>query len=104
MRNSQIRVEVLNGTGESGVSRRIAFYLRELGFDVVYYGNAKEKLDKTVVVERIDPNLKNAKIVAKELGCNLITYEPDPNKLLEVTVLVGKDYKTLLKDLKEYIF
>jgi calcineurin-like phosphoesterase len=101
---ANIRVEVLNATGISGLSRKITFRLREMGFDVVYYGNTREILDKTVVVERVSPEMTNAKLVAKEIGCSIITFEPDPNKLLEVTLVVGKDYENYFEGIDKEIF
>jgi len=99
-----IRVEVLNAAGVRGLAKRVTWRLRELGFDVVFYGNAADTLAKTVVVERADSSLKNAKLVAEAVGCKEITYEPDPDLLLEVTLIVGKDWKKLFKDLKEPVF
>jgi len=101
---ANVRVEVLNAAGVRGLSRRVTFKLRKMGFDVVYYGNTKEILEKTVVVERISPGMKNAKLLAKEIGCHIVTFEPDPNKLLEVSLILGKDYKNYFPALEKEIY
>lgn len=101
---ANVRVEVLNAAGVRGLSRKVTFKLRKIGFDVVYYGNTKQILDKTVVVERVSPEMENAKLLAKEIGCEIITFEPDPNKLLEVSLVVGKDYKNYFPDIEKEIY
>ncbi len=99
-----IRVEVLNAAGARGLAKKVSWKLREMGFDVVFYGNAGDTLAKTVVVERADTSCRNARLVAEAIGCKEITYEPDPDLLLEVTLILGKDWRGLFKDLKEPLF
>jgi hypothetical protein len=36
----RIRVEILNGGGHAGAAREATDQLRDLGFDVVFFGNA----------------------------------------------------------------
>lgn len=96
-----IRVEVLNAAGEQGLAKKVTWRLREMGFDVVYYGNAKDTLGKTVVIERIDSSLSNARALAGAIGVNEITYEPDPDRLLEVTLLVGLDFREIFKGIEK---
>lgn len=95
-----IRVEVLNAAGEPGIAKKVTWRLREMGFDVVYYGNAKDTLGKTVVIERLDSSLANAKALAGAIGVKEITYEPDPDRLLEVTLLVGLDFREVFKGIE----
>ncbi len=94
-----LHVEVLNAAGEAGVAKKVTWRLREMGFDVVYYGNAKDTLGKTVVIERVDSSLANARALAGAIGVKEITYEPDPDRLLEVTLLVGMDFREVFKDI-----
>ncbi len=95
-----IRVEVLNAAGEPGIAKKVTWRLRQMGFDVVYYGNAKDTLGKTVVIERLDSSLANAKALAGAIGVKEITYEPDPDRLLEVTLLVGLDFREVFKGIE----
>ncbi len=90
---SKIRVEVLNGTEIGGLAERIAEELRKKGLDVLGYGNADKKLEKTVIIDRRDHALKNARLVREVLRQGKITFEPHPLQLLEVTVVLGKDFK-----------
>ncbi len=95
----QIRVEVLNATGVNGLAKRVSWRLRDMGFDVVYYGNATDTLSKTVIIERADSSLSNAKEMAWAINCKEITFEPDPDGLLEITLILGLDYQKIFKDI-----
>ncbi|MEN3046706.1 MAG: LytR C-terminal domain-containing protein [Candidatus Hydrothermales bacterium] len=96
---SEIRVEVLNATGEMHLARIISMELRRMGFDVIRFDNASDTLSKTVIVERISPDKKYAKVLAKFTGIKRIDFEPDPQKLTDVSLIIGKDYKKIFKDL-----
>ena len=71
--------------------------MRRNGFDVIEYGNADKKLQKTIIIERRDRDLKNAKLVRRALRQGKISFEPHPLQLLEVTVVLGKDFKVQKK-------
>jgi len=91
---SSVRVEVLNAAGVPNLARNVTLWLRRQGFDVVYYGSAREKLDKTVIVERSDENMKNARLLGDLIGCHEIIKEIDPDRLLEVSLILGKDWQS----------
>jgi hypothetical protein len=90
---SRLRIEVLNGTDISGLAKEASEFLRDKGFDVVRYGNTSKKVEKTVVIDRTDPESKNARLVRDVLKQGTITYEPHSVQLLEVTVVMGKDFE-----------
>ncbi len=96
---SSIRVEVLNATGERHLARIVSMELRRKGFDVIHFGNADDTLDYTIIFDRKSPEKKYAKILARSIGCKRIRFEPDPQKLCEVSIIIGKDYKKIFKDL-----
>ena len=87
----RIRVEVLNGAGVDQLARRATDRLRELGFDVVYYGNADQfDLDSSVAIARLD-SIEPARRVADALGVQRVEHEPDENLYLDVSLILGKD-------------
>jgi hypothetical protein len=88
----RVRVEVLNAGGVSGVARDATVYLRDLGFDVVHFGNARAfDRDSSFVIDRVRrPDLASA--VAKSLGIGNVLTEPDPNLFVDVTVLLGRTW------------
>jgi hypothetical protein len=92
-----IRVEILNGCGDDGIAARLATRLREQGFDVMTLGNADSyAFLETLVIDRVD-KMHHARHVADILGTqNLIQQiTPDPFRLEEVTIIVGRDYAHL---------
>jgi hypothetical protein len=90
-----IRVEVLNGCGEYGVAERVTDWLREEGFDIVYFGNADSfEYEKSLLIDRSGrPEFVGE--VATVLGCDNIERKFKGMLLLDVTVIVGKDWRVL---------
>jgi hypothetical protein len=97
----QIRVQVLNGSGELGLAQELAFYLREEGFDVVEYRNAERQFDTTLLVDRVDGRLGKAREVARCLGAGVVMDQLDRSLFLEVTVVIGKDFPSYLPRIRE---
>jgi hypothetical protein len=92
-RAPRIRIEVLNGAGQAGLAREATAQLRERGFDVVYFGNAREfGQDSSLVLDRVGSE-EAARTVASALGITNIRSVPDSTLLLEVTVILGKDWR-----------
>ncbi|MDH3205027.1 MAG: LytR C-terminal domain-containing protein [Gemmatimonadota bacterium] len=89
----RVRVEVLNAGGVSGQARAATVRLRDIGFDVVSYGNAgRFDRDSSVVVDRVGrPEL--ARAVADILGVSLVNTDLDANLFVDVTVLLGRDWQ-----------
>lgn len=92
-RSEIIQVEVLNGSGVSGLTDKGVDYLRKNKFDVVSKGNY-ESFDvlETMIIDRTG-NMANAEAVAKAFGVtSKIVQQINSNYLLDVTVVIGKDY------------
>ena len=92
-----IRVEVLNACGVHKLAKRTTEILRDMGFDVVYYGNATSVRERTVVVERYSMDLRNARRVARALGVKEILVDIDTTGVAQVSVILGKDYRKIKK-------
>lgn len=93
-----IKVEVLNACGVDALARVTTDYLRSKGFDVINYANAKEKQEKTVVIDRLSKEKEWAKIVSSNLGIDLTSTSIDSNMCVHVLILLGKDYKEVLPE------
>lgn len=92
-----IRIEILNGCGKDGIAKQLGTKLRAHGFDVMTLGNAGSyAFSETLVIDRVG-KMHHAKQVANILGTqNLIQQiTPDPFRIEEVTVIVGRDYAHL---------
>lgn len=90
---ARVRVEVLNGGGRAGAARAATTFLRDAGYDVVYFGNAASfDNDSTRVIDRVDrPGVASA--VARSLGIDNVLSEPDPNLFVDVSVVLGADWE-----------
>jgi len=90
--SERIRVEVLNGGGQSGLARETTGYLRDRGFDVVEVGNWKTfDEDSTFVLARTG-DVEVAYRVAGALGVSRVAERPDPNLFVDVSVVLGRDW------------
>jgi hypothetical protein len=88
----RIKVEVLNASGKRGYARRATFALRDAGFDVVRYDNDPVYRDSTLVLIRSGKD-DWAELVARALGGARVESRPDSVRYLDVTVLLGADWR-----------
>jgi hypothetical protein len=100
-RNSNMRVEVLNGCGVNRLAIKVSDILREKGFNVVKIGDTERSYSESVVIERADESMKNVKYFAKRIGCKNIGKDIDPSLYIDVTLIVGADYKKLFPDVEK---
>jgi len=94
---SVIQLDVLNGCGASGAATSITAYLRSRGYDVVEMRNYKTfDVAESMVIDRTG-NRKEAEKVAAAMGIaqeNLLV-QISPDYYVDVSVVIGKDYKSL---------
>lgn len=89
----RIKVEVLNASGQRGLARRATFALRDAGFDVVRFANDPgAPRDSTLVLARSGKE-DWANLVARALGGARVESRPDTSRYLDVTVLLGADWR-----------
>ncbi|HET7603735.1 MAG TPA: LytR C-terminal domain-containing protein [Gemmatimonadales bacterium] len=84
-------VEVMNGTGRRGLARTAARQLRSHGIDVVGYDNADSTAETLLLVRRGDE--RRARVVARALGTGKIRQVPDTTRQVDVTVVLGDDFR-----------
>jgi hypothetical protein len=103
VKQKRIQVEVLNACGVKGLAIKFTEFLRDKGFDVVNHDNYVRggKIDwglkKTTVLDRVSLNKENAAKVGEVLGVDQRQIQPqlDDSPKLQVTLLLGRDYKKL---------
>jgi len=88
----RIKVEVLNASEQRGLARRATFALRDAGFDVVRVDNASERRDSTLVLVR-SGRRDWADLVSRALGGARVESRPDTSRYLDITVLLGSDWR-----------
>ena len=91
-----IVVEVLNTTRAVGLARVATRMLRDAGIDVVYFGSdTGAALDSTqLLLRRGGPDA--AARVVRALGVGVVAPRPDPGRLVDVTVRLGRDFPSRL--------
>ena len=89
------QIEVLNGTGETGVAMEMAMKLRKMGIDVLIVGDAdRYDFDESILIDRRG----NARLMAKLarlLGCRRIIQQIQERPLVDATFIIGKDKDSL---------
>ena len=90
--NLVIRLEILNGTGNSGLARRTAELYRSYGFDVVTVGNAaRDDLPETIVVDRVGNEVFAAR-TADIIRATTVDLQLESQSGVDVTVILGEDF------------
>jgi hypothetical protein len=96
--HGRVVVEVLNATPAVGLARSATHRLRDAGLDVVYFGSdTSQALDSTEVLVRRGPAAAGEQ-VREALGTGRVRTAPDPSRLVDVTVRLGRDVAPLLRD------
>ena len=92
----RVVVEVLNTTRAVGLARAATRALRAAGIDVVYFGSDTGAVsDSTQVLVR-RPSAGAGSRVARALGVGAVRQLPDPGRLVDVTVRLGRDFSSRL--------
>jgi len=86
-----IRIELLNGSGRSGLAGELASYLRDGGFDVLEVSNADRTDYKNSLVVNRSTAPEPGKIVAEYLGTRHVIQQIGAQEMIDVTVIVGRD-------------
>ncbi|HEY3314041.1 MAG TPA: LCP family protein [Bacillota bacterium] len=93
--NAKIKVQVLNGSGTSGLGSTLAEKLRDLGFNVANVGTA-DKTDyantQVIGLDGDDDNKVVGKAVSGFITTARLYQRKEKNPQFDVTVIVGKDY------------
>lgn len=89
--DNRIVAEVLNGTEVNGLARAGTRVLRQAGIDVVYFGGGARADSTTVIVRRGDRARGEA--VRKALGVGRIQEKPDTTRHVDVSVILGPDFR-----------
>jgi len=98
VKDSTLKVEILNGCGVEGVCDTLTNFLRTNKIDVVSTGNYSSfDIDNTIIIDRIGSDI-NTKRIAELLNVKEENIIQLINKdyLLDVTVIVGKDLYRLV--------
>jgi hypothetical protein len=91
------QIQVLNGSGRAGQADVFRDHLIEQGFDVIESGNARSwSYEHTLVLARTASDTI-ARNLARVLGTDRVVHLQHHASLVEATVIIGKDYKELMR-------
>jgi hypothetical protein len=85
------QIEVLNGTGETGLAMETAMKLRTMGIDVLIVGDAQRyDFDESILIDRKgNPDLM--KRLSRSIGCRRVLKQIQSKPLVDATLIVGRD-------------
>ncbi len=96
-----ITMDILNGTGQTGLANRTAQVFKSFGYDISRIANFDDNvLENTVIVSR-NGDRTTAEKVAEIILCNEISYDPEKyfDKTMttvlnnsEIIIILGKDF------------
>ncbi len=95
-----MQIEVLNGCGVDGVADMFTDSLRKKNFDVVNTDNYRSyNIDNSIVIDRTG-DIINAEYLAEVIGIDnkQVIQQKNKNYFLDVTLIIGKDYKQLFQN------
>ena len=103
--NKSIEVEVLNGCGVPYLAAQTTDFLRSKHFDVVFSGNARnQQYQHTLIIlrnEKVESFIKIANSFDIDYtDITQIQVTPDESLCLDVTVILGADYRKFAELIK----
>lgn len=96
MERERVSVEVLNGSGATGAAARVSNRLRDMGFDVKTFGNARNPNNERSVLLDRSGREGATQSIADSLGGVPIRGDPAPELYLDATLILGPDWENLL--------
>lgn len=94
----KVQVSVLNGCGEKGIADLYTNFLRNMGYDVIDYGNAKHfEYEKTKLLVHTENHKDFIYEIVELLEINpkYLEYNYDSNMFYDITLIIGSDYTNL---------
>lgn len=94
----KIKIEVLNGCGVNGIAAELREYLIDRKFDVIDFKNYERfDIPETLVIDRKYMDKRYARKIADAIGVKKKQIFPQisPQRKLDVSVIIGRNYKDL---------
>ena len=88
---SQIKIELLNGSGDKTKLEEAKKALEDVGYVVKKTGNVTA-ISKTIITNKKDVTDENLKKIKDTLGVGSISTNKSSTSLVDVTIVIGKDF------------
>ncbi len=89
-----IRIEVLNGTGQKGLAQKVAVALMKRRIDVLHVDNADnfDYQESVLIARKRKPELVS---LLEVLGCERFVEQLRDDMMVDATLIIGADYRRL---------
>jgi hypothetical protein len=95
LEGGSFQLEVLNGTGKTGLAMETAMGLRRMGIDVLVVGDAERyDFSESILIDRRG-NPALMKKLSRLLGCRRVLKQVQPRPLVDATLIIGRDMDRL---------
>ena len=92
-KKSEIKIEVLNGCGDSNVFQKAVKELKNAGYDVIRTGETN-LTSKTTIIDKKEVKDTYLKNIKEMLGTGAInSSELNSSSKVDITIVIGKDFK-----------
>ena len=94
----KVQVSVLNGCGVKGIADLYTNFLRDMGYDVVDYGNAihfEHSETKLIIHNKNHKNFIYEIVELLEIKPEYLEYKYNKNIFYDLTLIIGSDYTNL---------
>ena len=88
---SEIKIEVLNGSGETSKLQQAVDLLKEKGYDVVKTGKTSA-ISKTIITNKKELDDETVKGIKSVLGVGSISNNKNLSSKVHVTIVIGSDF------------
>jgi hypothetical protein len=97
LQGDRIQIELLNGCGVDNLAADARLFMRDRGFDVVGVGNFEvSDVPETYLIDHIGDGVAARKVASSlGIGADRIRSDQESAALLDVTVVIGHDYRSL---------
>ena len=89
---SNIKIEVINGSGSSSKLTKVTNLLKKEGYDVYKTGTTKT-VSKTTIVNKTNQSSSVSKNIKSLLGIGTVSSKTSNSSNVDFTITIGKDYK-----------
>lgn len=89
--SSQIKIELLNGSGDKTKLEEAKKLLEDAGYNVKKTGNTTS-ISKTIITNKKDVTDEKLKDIKETLGVGSISTNKSSASLVDVTIVIGKDF------------
>lgn len=89
---SQIKIELLNGSGDKTKLQEAKTILEQAGYKVTKTGSTSS-ISKTIITNKKEVEDKELQEIKNELGVGNISTNKSSTSLVDITIVIGKDFK-----------